>query len=85
MDDFTPKPPKNQKQLAAIGRVGPAFSVNDVAAAHSALDSAGVPRKHGEQALSLTERIHWLHGQLISARMAKAMVICARPQGKRSA
>ena len=67
------------KQLAMIASVGPAFSINDMASAHAALDTAGVPRKKNETPLTLTERIKYLHGQLISARKVKSVVIaCGR-------
>ena len=67
------------KQLAMIARVGPVFSINDVVSAHAALDTAGVPRKKDETLLTLTERIKYLHGQLISARKIKSVVIaCGR-------
>lgn len=67
-----------------VGRVGPAFSVDEVAAAHEALDRAGAPRYAGEKgehagspqrALTLPERIAWLHGRLVSARMAGTLAI----------
>ena len=68
-----------EKRLAMVARVGPAFSINDVAAAHAALDTAGVPRKKNETILTLTERIKYLHGQLISARKVKSVIVaCAR-------
>ena len=67
------------KRLAMVARVGPAFSINDVASAHAALDTAGVPRKKDKIILTLTERIKYLHGQLISARKVKSIIVaCGR-------
>jgi hypothetical protein len=67
------------KQLAMIARVSPAFSINDMVSAHAALDTAGVPRKKDETLLTLTERIRYLHGQVVSARKVKSiLIVCGR-------
>lgn len=70
--------PRGSKQLVIIGKVGPAFSLHELTAAHESLDRAGAPRERirgGErEILSLGERIAWLHGQLVSARLAQPFV-----------
>ena len=63
-----------QKQLAIVGRVGPAFSVNEVQASHRVLDEFKVPRMLDERPLTLQARICWLNGQLTAARMVAGMV-----------
>lgn len=62
--------PPNPKQLVMLTKTGPAFSANDVLAAHAELDTAGVPRMVEDRALSLTSRIAYLRGQIESLRRA---------------
>lgn len=56
------------KQLAFVARVGPAFDVKEIFAAHAALDSCDVPRRLNDRQLTLAERIQYLHNLLVDAR-----------------
>ena len=53
-----------------VGRVGPAFSLDEVPSAHEVLDRAGAPRRLRGETLTLPERISYLAGMLATARMA---------------
>jgi len=74
------------KQLVMVSKTGPAFSLSEITAAHAALDAAGAPRlmTNTDIQLTLAQRIHWLHGQLVSARQVKAQtVVFACKRGRR--
>ena len=58
----------NSKQLCFIGRIGPAFSPNEIQESHAILDRCGVPRRLKGAGLSLPERISFLNGMLVTAR-----------------
>jgi hypothetical protein len=58
------------KQLCFIGRIGPAFSLDEIPAAHAVLDRASVPRRLKGASLTLPERISYLNGMLATARIA---------------
>jgi hypothetical protein len=58
----------NTKQLVMVGRIGPAFSLSEIPAAHEALDRAGAPRALQGRTLTLPERIAYIATQLERAR-----------------
>lgn len=54
-----------QKQVGIVGRVGPAFSVDELANAHRLLDLYRVPRLiNDDHPISLAGRIAWLGAQI---------------------
>jgi len=59
----------NSKQLCFVGRMGPAFSLEEIPAAHAILDRCGVPRRLKGEALTLPARISYLNGMLEQARL----------------
>jgi hypothetical protein len=63
-------PKSDTKQVVLIAKSGPAFTPDDVQAAHAELDQCGVPRMVEDRPLSLRSRIAFLHGQLESLRHA---------------
>lgn len=58
-----------------VGRVGPAFSLDEIPASHDVLDRVGVPRRLQGVELTLPERISYLAGMLASARAAQVKQI----------
>lgn len=70
------------KQIGIVGKVGPAFSVNEVQMAHRMLDEFKVPRMCGNRAMGLPARISWLNGQLTAARLVAGYVNKAKKAQK---
>lgn len=66
-DDAMPNSTTNSKQLCFVGRVGPAFSLDEIPASHAVLDSASVPRRLKGATLTLLERVSYLVGLLNAA------------------
>jgi hypothetical protein len=56
------------KQLCFIGRIGPAFSPDELPTAHAVLDRASIPRRLKGASLTLPERISYLIRLLEEAR-----------------
>ena len=65
-----PNSTTNSKRLCIVGRIGPAFSLDELPASHAVLDRASVPRRLKGETLTLPERISFLNGMLASARVA---------------
>jgi len=60
----------NSKQLCFVGRLGPAFSLDEIPAAHAVLDRCGVPRRLKGEHMTLPARISYLNDMLATARIA---------------
>lgn len=79
MIDFT------TKQLAFVARMGPAFDIKEIAAAHAALDLCDVPRRLNDKQLTLSERILYLNNLLVDARSkagGKHIVILSKSESE---
>jgi hypothetical protein len=57
------------KQLCFVGRLGPAFSLDEIPAAHAVLDWCGVPRRLRGKQVTLPDRIVYLNNLLAAARV----------------
>lgn len=64
---IAPPPPKPAGPRPASST----YPRREMLQSHRLLDAAGIPRTRAGVVLTLPQRIAWMHGQLVSARLAQ--------------
>lgn len=65
-----------------MGRVGPAFSLDEIPVSHAILDRASIPRRLRGETLTLPERISYLISLLEEARSRPVKQIVVISKGE---